>query len=241
MVTYLVRTAHWQFLALVVGCVAWILTLATAGLNEWRLWYVPDDPIITSGVAWVGIWRACFYSQVLSKTENCWTMNISDQFLPTEIPAAQVLMMLAVICGLAGNVGGCLAVRMAYFSVEDRRNIRLLFVLAGGLYILTGTLTLVPVVWNLNSVLTNRTIHFPLNFHLPEAPANQEVGSVIALGFLAAILMLCCGLTFLCYKYIWVDLKRHQTRGERGLDNPTFFMEEPRQMTLKSFEGSTKI
>ncbi|XP_053742428.1 claudin-34 [Synchiropus splendidus] len=240
MMIYLVRTAHWQFLALVLGCVAWILTLATAGLNEWRLWSVPDQPMITSGVAWVGIWRACFSSHAYSKPENCWTIHISDQFLPPEIPVAQVLMMLAVICGLAGNVCGSMSVRMAYFSVEDRRNIRLVFVLAGGLYILTGTLTLVPVVWNLNSVLTNRTIDFPPEFCLPKAPAHQQVGSAIGVGLLASILMLCCGLTFLCYKHVWVDLKPQQRRGMMGLDNPTF-IEEPTRTTVISREGPTEI
>jgi len=39
---YLAHTAHTQFLGLMVGCVAWILTAATLGLDEWRLWYVPD-------------------------------------------------------------------------------------------------------------------------------------------------------------------------------------------------------
>ncbi|KAG7276283.1 hypothetical protein CRUP_015606 [Coryphaenoides rupestris] len=73
---YLADTAHAQFLGLVVGCVAWILIMATAGLNEWRLWYVPDaTAVVSSGVAWVGIWRACFYSHTLGRFEVCRHMD----------------------------------------------------------------------------------------------------------------------------------------------------------------------
>lgn len=242
---YLAHTAHCQFLGLTVGFLAWILAMTTAGLNEWRLWYVDDTSVITSGVAWVGIWRACFYSQTLPRLENCHSISISDTFAPPEIPVAQVLMGLAMICGLAGNISAALAVRMVYFSIEDRRNIRLVFVLAGALYLLTGTLSLVPLVWNMNSVLNNSTIDFPPEFNLPAAPVRQRVGSAIGVGIFASIMMLISGLIFLCYQYACRAPKDHRdpphgpwtvttlpqksdlSRGERlGMDNPAFHREE---------------
>lgn len=246
----LVHTAHWQFLGLMAGFVAWILTMATAGLNEWRLWHLDDMPVISSDVAWVGIWRACFYSHDLPKIENCRSISISDTFAPAEIPVSQVLMVLAVICGLAGNISAALAMRMVYFSLEDRRNIRLAFVLAGTLYVLTGMLCLVPSVWNMTSVLNNGTIHFPSEFHLPAAPVRQQVGSAIGVGVLASILMFGSGLLFLCYRYAWQALSTEAPRDTRdplhgpwtettlaqkselpngdkeGRDNPAFHSEE---------------
>ncbi|KAK2835912.1 hypothetical protein Q5P01_016396 [Channa striata] len=198
---YLAHTAHWQFLGLVLGFLAWILTMTTAGLNEWRLWRVEDTSVITSGVAWVGIWRACFYSHTLPKLENCWSISIWDSFIPVEIPVAQVLIMLAVTCGLVGNISAAVAMRMAYFSLEDRRNIKPAFVLAGSLYVLTATFALVPLMWNMSSVLNNSTIDFPPDFHLPAAPVSQQVGSAIGVGIFASILMLISGLFFLCYCY----------------------------------------
>uniref|UniRef100_A0A8D0AX48 Claudin-34 n=1 Tax=Sander lucioperca TaxID=283035 RepID=A0A8D0AX48_SANLU len=190
---YLAHTAHWQFLGLMAGAIAWILILTTTGLNEWRLWYVADESVITSGVAWVGIWRACFYSHVLPRIENCQSIGISDHFAPAEISVAQVLMVLALICGLVGNITAAVAVRMVYFSIKNRRNVRLVFVLAGTLYVLTGTLLLVPLVWNMSSVLKNSTIGFPPEFHLPAAPVRQQVGSAIGVGIFASILMLISG------------------------------------------------
>ncbi|KAM9385656.1 claudin-34 [Pholidichthys leucotaenia] len=203
MMNYLAHTAHWQFLGLIVGFLAWILTMATAGLNEWRLWQVEDSPVITSEVAWVGIWRACFYSHVLSKTENCRSIAISDNFVPVEISVAQVLMMLASIFGLAANIVGAVAVRLAYFSVDDRKRIRLVFVLAGALFLLTGIMSLVPLAWNMSSVLNNTTIDFPPEFNIPTPPVSQRVGSAIGVGLCSTIMMLISGLLFLCYRYVW--------------------------------------
>ncbi|XP_022614838.1 claudin-34-like [Seriola dumerili] len=239
---YLAHTAHRQFLGLVAGFLAWIFTMTTVSLNEWRLWHVDDVSVITSGVAWVGIWKACFYSQVLPETENCRSISISDSFVPVEIPVAQVLMVLAVVCGLVGNVSGAVAMRMVYFSLEDRSSIRLVFMLAGTLYLLTGMLSLVPLVWNMSSVLNNSTIDFPPEFHLPVPPVRQQVGSAIGVGILASVLMLISGLLFLSYHYAWNTLKSEAPRDTRdplhgpwneltngvnqGMDNPVFHIEE---------------
>ncbi|XP_032382687.1 claudin-34 [Etheostoma spectabile] len=212
---YLVHTAHWQFLGLMAGVLAWILIMTTTGLDEWRLWHVADESVITSGVAWVGIWRACFYSHVLPRVENCQSIGISDHFAPAEIPVAQVLMVIAVICGLAGNITAAVAVRMVYFSVENRRNIRLVFVLAGTLYVLAGTFSLVPLVWNMSSVLKNSTIGFPPEFHLPAAPARQQIGSAIGVGFFASMLLFISGVLFLCYRYAWAALSTEAPRDTR--------------------------
>lgn len=197
---YVAHTAHWQFLGLMLGCVAWILTITTAGLNEWRLWYVADVSVVSSGLAWVGIWRACFYSHALSKLEFCQTIRIADSFVPVEIAVGQVLMLVAVICGLAGNITAACAVRSIYFSLNKRDHVRLFFSAAGTLYLLTGVCALVPLLWNMSSVLSNSTIDFPPEFYLPVAPVRQEVGSGIVVGIIASALMIVCGLLFLCYR-----------------------------------------
>lgn len=247
---YIAHTAHWQFFALIVGFLSWILTMATVGLDDWRLWFVDNTTIINSGVAWIGIWRACFYSHVLSEIEFCQFLGISESFLPIEIKLAQVLMMLAVITGLAGNVAGACAMRMAYFSVENRGKIRLAFLLTGTLYMLAGFFSMLPLAWNLNSVLSNRTIIFPPEYQFPVAPDRQRVGNAIGVGIFSSILTLLSGLVFLSYRYAWKTLKtrppidlsdplhgpwtqtslgsasgQQPNKGNKGEDNPAFHME----------------
>ncbi|XP_034533517.1 claudin-34 [Notolabrus celidotus] len=244
---YLSHTAHCQFLGLIFGVLAWIFILTTTGLNDWRMWTVDDRSVITSGVAWVGIWKACFFTHTLPEFETCQSISISDSFIPAEILAAQVLMVLAVISGFAGNICAALAMRKAYFSLEDRRNMKQLFLLAGTLYLLTGGLCLVPLVLNMISVFNNSTIDFPPELYLPAAPVEQRVGTAIGVGILGSIMMLLSGLLFLCYRYAWQTLSSeaptnnrgthgtrtettHRSEGQKGdkqgRDNPAFHREE---------------
>ncbi|KAI4884708.1 hypothetical protein NFI96_005797 [Prochilodus magdalenae] len=193
------RKAHWQFLGLVLAVLGFILTAGTSGVNDWRLWYVDDTSVINSGVAWVGIWRACFLSHVFDTYEFCRSIRISDSFIPPEIAAGQVLCMTAIPIGIAGNLIAGYAVKDVYFNV-NRRHIRWAFLLAGALYLLTAACTLIPVFWNVNSVLSNRTIDFPPEFHLPPAPNRQELGTGIIIGFGSSFLLIVSGLLFLSYR-----------------------------------------
>lgn len=242
---YLANTAHLQFVALIFSFLAWIFVMASAGLNEWRLWHLSNTTAVTSGMAWVGIWRACFYSQSFDKAENCLSFSVSDAFLPPEIAAAQVLMMLAAVVGLVASVCGAYAIRLVLFSVKDRRNIRPAYLLAGTLYLLTSVLSMVPLVWNISSILQNRPINFPPEFNLPAVPHAQSIGSAIAVGLLASIAHLLSAFAFFAYRYVckslksdalkhvvdplhgpWAETSLDKSNG-RGLDNPSFQRDEP--------------
>uniref|UniRef100_A0A4W4G2V2 Claudin 34 n=1 Tax=Electrophorus electricus TaxID=8005 RepID=A0A4W4G2V2_ELEEL len=196
---YLVHTAHWQFLGLVLAVLGLILTAASSGVNDWRVWYVEDMSVITSGVAWVGIWRACFYTHVLDTTEFCQSISIMDPFVPPEIAAAQVLCMTAAVVGIAGNLVAGYAVKQVYFNIHAS-HIKLAFSLAGTLYFLTAACSLVPVIWNMSVVLVNSTIDFPAEFHLPPAPVKQEVGLGIVIGAGSSLLLIISGMLFVCYR-----------------------------------------
>ncbi|XP_026866802.2 claudin-34-like [Electrophorus electricus] len=202
---YLVHTAHAQFVAFWVGVVGWILTIVAVGLVEWRVWEVSDLSVITSGLAFVGIWRACFFTHVLPMSENqvmyCQRMHPSDTFTPSEIVAAQPLMLLAFLLGLFANSSIIYGLRNVYFGLDKRRPITLAFSFGGGLLILTGVISFIPLFWNLNSVLTNQTIDFPPNFYMPPAPVQQSVGPGIAVGIFASILEVVSGVVFVAYRF----------------------------------------
>ncbi|XP_051986944.1 claudin-34-like [Xyrauchen texanus] len=197
---YLVQSTHHQFLGLVLGFVGWILIASISGVNDWRIWYVDDHSVITGGLAWVGVWRVCFNTHILDSSEFCKSISLTDSFTPPEIAAAQVLCMTAIGVGVAANLVAGYAVRNAFFGVHSG-HVRLTFVIAGALYWLTAACSLVPVLWNMTSVLSNLTIDFPPDFYIPPAPSRQEVGPGIGIGIGSSILLIISGLIFLCFTH----------------------------------------
>ncbi|GAA6084540.1 claudin-34 [Tachysurus ichikawai] len=209
--------AHWQFFGLVLAVLGLILMIATTGVDDWRVWYVDDVSVITSGTAWVGIWRACFYSSILDSAKFCRRISITDSFIPPEIAAAQVLSMTAVPVGIAANLIAGYAMRLAYFNI-DGGHVRLFFFSAGALYFLTATCSLIPVFWNMNSVLENHTIDFPPEFLLPPAPYKQELGLGITTGIGSSVLLIISGLLFLFYRQTCKP-RKHKAEGTGGNTN----------------------
>ncbi|KAL2087917.1 hypothetical protein ACEWY4_016745 [Coilia grayii] len=248
---YLAHTAHPQLLGLWAGSVGWILTMVTIGLVQWRVWVVTDVSIISSGLAWVGIWKVCFYSHKVVTERGalyCQKMGISDSFVPTEIVTAQILMLVALVLGLLANASTLYGLRNVFFGLDKHRPIRLAFTAGGLLHLLASLSSLIPLGLNLQAVATNQNITFPENFHMPPAPVHQQVGEAIGVGISAAILSVASGVIFLCYRFPvrihpraqspwegvhWLEgpsaghsLPSRQVRGGGGVDNPAFQSEE---------------
>lgn len=171
-----------------------------SGVNDWRIWSVNNQTVITGGLAWVGVWRACFNSHILDSAEVCKSISLTDSFTPPEIAAAQVLCMTAIGVGVVANLVAGYAVRNALFGV-DGGHVRMAFVMAGSLYWLTAACSLVPVIWNMSSVLANHTIEFPPDFYLPSAPVKQDVGPGIGIGIGSGCLLIVSGLLLMCYRH----------------------------------------
>nr|XP_046175814.1 claudin-34-like [Oncorhynchus gorbuscha]XP_046175815.1 claudin-34-like [Oncorhynchus gorbuscha]XP_046175816.1 claudin-34-like [Oncorhynchus gorbuscha] len=202
---YLVHTAHPQFVCLWLSTVGWALTAVTLGLIQWRVWQVADLTFITSGEAWVGLWRVCFYSHTLVtsgfRVMYCQSMALSDSFTPPEVATAQVLTLLGLVVGFCGNAAAVYALRSVYFGPEKPTPIRRAFAVAGTLCLLSAVCFLIPLLWNLNSVVTNQTIAFPSNFHMPPAPVTQNAGAGIGVGIVGSFMMIVSGVIFILYRF----------------------------------------
>lgn len=242
--TYLAHTAHAQLCALWLACVGWTLTAVALGLIQWRVWHVSDSEVISSGVAWVGIWRTCFNSHIVVsqgyRVMHCRYIGLTGAFTPPEIVAGQVLMFLSLLVGLCGNAGGIYTMRNICLGVEKNWPIRSSFIATGALCVLAAVMSLVPLLWNLSSVVTNQTIRFPPEFKMPPAPDSQQVGSGIMVGIVGAILMILSGIVFCTYRSpVRSQPQEPQNRAlpsvphsrgalttSRGKDNPAFESDE---------------
>ncbi|XP_041822370.1 claudin-34-like [Chelmon rostratus] len=232
--TYLAHTTHAQLVALWLGCVGWTLTAVALGLIQWRVWVVSDTEVISSGLAWVGVWRACFNSHNLVspgfRVMHCQSISLTEAFTPPEIVASQVLMLLSLLVGLCGNAGGVYALRNAYFGMEKKPPVRLAFLSTGALCMLAAVMSLVPLLWNLTSVVTNQTIAFPPEFKMPPAPDSQHVGCGIGVGMVGTVLMIVSGIIFCTYRSpvrslrgkAHLDLPVQPEAGSGGKNNPAF-------------------
>ncbi|XP_068575566.1 claudin-34-like [Cebidichthys violaceus] len=233
--TYLAHTGHAQLGALGLGCVGWTLTAVALGLIQWRVWLVSDREFISSGVAWVGIWRACFNSHTHVTpgfmVMHCRYISPTEASTPPEIVAGQVLMLLSLLVGLSGNAGGVYALRNVYFGMEKSSSIRSVFFTAGALCLSAAVMSTIPLLWNLSSVVTNQTINFPPEFKMPQAPDSQHVGCGIGVGVVGTVLMVVSGIIFCTYR-LPVRSRRLDSSlpaqsvtdsgGAGGKDNPAF-------------------
>ncbi|XP_009982459.1 PREDICTED: claudin-5 [Tauraco erythrolophus] len=175
------------------------------GIVEWRVWYVYNTTIISSGIAWVGIWRVCFISDVLVspgyKEQFCHKFSGYDSSIPQEIYAAQGLLLIAMFMGLLGLAATIFALRNIYMGIARKMLIARFFLVGGFLYIFAGMCVLVPVSWNFYSVLHNQSIAFPPSYYMPSSPAAQEAGAAIPIGIIAVILLLLSGSFSLSYRF----------------------------------------
>ncbi|KAM9390489.1 claudin-34 [Phaethornis superciliosus] len=201
----LVSTSHLHLAAFALGTVGWILCTASMGIVEWRVWHVDNTTIISSGIAWVGIWKVCFISYFhISpgyKEQFCHKFSGYDPSIPYEIYASQGLLLVAMFMGLLGLTATVFALRNAYLRIAHKIVITRFFLLGGFFYIFAGLCVLIPVSWNFYSVMHNQSIAFPPDYYLPSRPASQEAGAAIPIGIVAVILLLLSGTFSLSYRF----------------------------------------
>ncbi|XP_072440438.1 claudin-34-like [Chiloscyllium punctatum] len=193
-----------QLVGLVLGTVGWIGSAIATGLIQWRVWRV-SSPEITSGVAWVGIWRVCLYSRPLATPPfqgmSCRRLGALDSFVPSEIGVGQGMMLAAVVLGALGKVATVYGLWDAYIGEGcQSRRAGLAFTVGGGFHLLASLCVLVPAAWNLNSVLSNRTIAFPPHYHLPPSARSQEPGAALYVAFFSSALLSLTAAFLLSYR-----------------------------------------
>ncbi|XP_051870406.1 claudin-34 [Pristis pectinata] len=192
--------APWQLVGFVLGAVGWIGASIAMGLIQWRVWHV-NPAEIDSGVAWVGIWRACFYGNRLAspplRRMFCQAMGSGETFVPREIAAAQVLMVAAVLTGAVGKAAAASGLKGVYVGGGQ---VRLALGAGGCFHLLASICTAIPAGWNLSSVAGNRTIAFPPHFHLPQSPWAQEAGAAIYVALFSSGLLLLAALLLFSYR-----------------------------------------
>ncbi|XP_038613434.1 claudin-34 isoform X2 [Tachyglossus aculeatus] len=207
--TSLISSANLQLAGFAFATVGWIFSALTMGLVQWRVWHISNTTIISSGIAWVGIWKVCFYSHSKfssnGRGEFCHYFRPGDGFLPLEIPVAQALLIFAGVLGAVGKVSTIVALKSIYMGVLRKSHILCYFLVGGISYLIAGTCVLIAVSWNLYSTVQDHSISFPPSFYLPSKPDTQGMGAAILVGFFSAGLLVVSGAFLVSYKFPVID------------------------------------
>ncbi|XP_069495217.1 claudin-34 [Ambystoma mexicanum] len=243
---YLAHSANLQLAAFAFSTVGWILSAITTGLVQWRVWHITNNTVINSGIAWVGIWRTCFFSNIMvsSNLKNMYCQEFSTQqsFVPPEIFVAQGLMVLAIILGLSAKISTVWALKNVYQGTPSERVIVRWFIAGGALNLAAGLCVLIPVAWNLHSVMLNSSVYFPKTFNMPSSPQSQDAGAAIALGLISAILMVLSGSLLLSYRLPKKSrLKVHPVAQEEGASPDGWSISTSGTHRTRSFHSARSV
>uniref|UniRef100_A0A8D0LYA7 Claudin 34 n=1 Tax=Sus scrofa TaxID=9823 RepID=A0A8D0LYA7_PIG len=199
----LISRANRQITGFAVATIGWILGTTSMGLVEWRVWYMDNTSLFPSGLACVGMWRACIYHHVSNsnRTTLCHHYLYHNTYFSLDMRVAQNLLLVASILGLLGKASTIFALRNVYMGILQKNATCESFVTSGMLNIAAGVCISIAVVWNYHSVINEEGIAFPPSFNMPFKPHSQQIGSAILVACLAAFMMLLSGLFSLSYKF----------------------------------------
>uniref|UniRef100_A0A8C8S0A5 Claudin-34 n=1 Tax=Pelusios castaneus TaxID=367368 RepID=A0A8C8S0A5_9SAUR len=189
-VNFLAITSYIPVAGLILSLLGWILCVISIGLIQWRVWHVDNTTIIYSGIVWIGIWDVCFTLNPElangSSIRVCQGFSTQNTFIPLEIFVAQDLLILATTIESVA-IGFTLFALWNVYKKKPKKHYILVFFLTGGLLnIISSVAILIPVSWNLYSIMKNHSIAFPPPYHLPSTPKTQTVGAAIPVGLISA-------------------------------------------------------
>lgn len=213
MASFLAQTSPFELCGFFLAFIGWCFCISSVSLGQWRQWYIENTTEFQSGVMWIGIWDVCYDTNPSDSSDyfdiTCKPLEGANNFLPKEIYIAQDLMSLCAVVET-------LAIGFVFFaywnSIKNGNKMGItvnFFNIGGFLNISSGIMVLVPVTWNMVSVLNNKTIKFPASFNMPSHPKRQQVGLAIHLGFASAILQIVSGFLFLSNKCWLMHKKTH--------------------------------
>lgn len=206
-----------QFGGYLLSILGWILCITSTATDYWRIWHIKSKDNLYPGVLWIGIWRACYLHSThpVNRYVHCEEFTEDLKMLPGEIFLAQDLLSLCCIVGAVGITFMSFALWNVVRTIRHKTFLLTLFNVGGLMNFLTGIIILIPISWNIYSILINVDIMFPDSFKMPTSPEHQDIGAAIYIGYTAAVLLLVSGVMIICNKHVF------QNSQENNVLSPT--------------------
>ncbi|XP_053329672.1 claudin-2 [Spea bombifrons] len=167
-----------QMVGYFLAILGMIGTVIATILPSWKVSSFIGASIVTAQEFSKGLWMECVsYSTGIAQ---CDIYN-SMLGLPADTQAAQALMITSCVFSVLASLFSVFGMRCTIFSQGSPGKDKLA-VTGGAFFILGGILCLVPICWNLHSIL--QEFYSPL---IPDA-LKYEIGPALYLGIMASIL-----------------------------------------------------
>ncbi|XP_029964011.1 claudin-17-like [Salarias fasciatus] len=180
--------AKLEVLALVLGSVGLMGTVAIAALPTWRVSAFIGANLIVMEELWEGLWMTCY--RQIDVNMQCKAYD-SLLALPPELRAARALTCVSIALVVVSLlVTGC-GTQKSICCSDDVRMKNVALALGGSLFLLSSLATLIPVSWVAHTVVRN--------FYNPAVVDAQkrELGDALFIGWATSALLLITGVILL--------------------------------------------
>uniref|UniRef100_A0A803SLT7 Uncharacterized protein n=1 Tax=Anolis carolinensis TaxID=28377 RepID=A0A803SLT7_ANOCA len=160
---HLIQLAYLRLRGFVLAVMGCVLCLTAMGAEELRVWH--PMPV-------------CFVEPTPDgdSTKQCLEFLDEHWFPPKEIFFAQDLMSLACIVLSLALAFISFALWILFYNARPKNTLLNFFWVGGVLNVLPSFTILIPLLWNMHSLLANEEIKFPTDFRLPALPYEETLG-----------------------------------------------------------------
>ncbi|XP_056416858.1 claudin-8-like [Hyla sarda] len=178
-----------QIAGLVLGCIGIIGTCAVTGMPQWRVTAFIENNIVVFEALWEGLWMNC-YRQANIRMQ-C-KMYDSLLALSPDLQAGRALMCIAVLLSFMSFMIAIIGMKCTNCAGDNEKTKRIILLVAGITFIISGVLVLIPVSWTANQIIRD--------FYNPMVNPSQkrELGDALYIGWATAICLVAGGCILSC-------------------------------------------
>lgn len=187
--TSAVMRAKLEILALVLGTIGLVGTIAVTAMPMWKVTAYIGSNLIVMETLWEGLWMACIRQADINM--QCKVYD-SLLILPADIQAARGLMCASITLTVLAILVSVCGMRGTDCCHDDTRGKNVILLVGGCLFVVASLATLLPVSWSTHSII--RDFYNPM---VVEAQ-KREIGQALYLGFATFMLLLITGVILLC-------------------------------------------
>ncbi|XDV32798.1 hypothetical protein PO909_003521 [Leuciscus waleckii] len=178
-----------ELLALCLGIIGLIGTVAVTGLPMWKVTAFIGENIIVMETRWEGLWMTCFRQ---ANTHMQCKVYDSLLFLPPDLQASRGLTCSALVLSALGLLMSLFGLRCTSCLKDQPRVKSMIVISSGAMQILASVCVIIPVSWTAHTII--RDFYNPL---LIDAQ-RRELGEALYIGWVTSAFLMASGVIFLC-------------------------------------------